>query len=272
VLGSEVDRIGVVDSTADPRLAFEGAADIYDQARPSYPPELFAVLFAMLPPEPVVIEVGPGTGKATRDLLARGASVHAIEIAPAMAATLRSNVPDQRLRVTVGDFERVALPAASADAVVSATAYHWVSLSAQTDRPAAILRPGGLLAVIDLIQVDSPVDGGFFAAAQPIYDRYGQGHIGPPAPRRDRVDPPMRSVLEADRRFTDVRVWRVDHDQNYTAAEYRSLMLSYSGTQIMEPSEREGLLDDIEAFVVQCFGGRVTRPLVAALITGVLTA
>ena len=178
----------------DIRLSFNEAVEIYDKVRPSYPAELFEALFQMLPTRPKIVEVGPGTGQATKDLLARGASVLAIEIGPATAARLRSNLPSDRLRVGVGDFEVMEIAAGQADAVFSATAYHWISREAQTDRPAAILRSGGLVAIVDLIQVDSPENAGFFAAAQPIYDRYGQGHSGPPAPSREDVDPKIHAA------------------------------------------------------------------------------
>ncbi len=89
----------------DKRLSFNEVPDIYDEIRPSYPAELLDALFELLPPEPMIVEVGPGTGQATKDLLARGAHVHAVEIGPATAAKLRSNVPTDRLRVTVDDFE-----------------------------------------------------------------------------------------------------------------------------------------------------------------------
>ena len=56
-------------------------------------------------------------------------------------------------------------------------------------------------------------------------------------------------------------------DQTYSAADYRKLMLSYSGTQMMTSSERLALLDDIESFINQRFNGRITRPLVATLTT-----
>ena len=105
----------------DMRLSFDEAAETYDEVRPSYPADLFDALFDLLPSEPEIVEVGPGTGQATKDLLARGASVHAIEIGPAMAAKLRSNLPTDRLGVRVGDFEEVNIPTASADAVFSAT-------------------------------------------------------------------------------------------------------------------------------------------------------
>jgi len=158
-----------------------------------------------------------------------------------------------------------------ADAVFSATAYHWISREAQTDRPAVILRPGGFVAIVDMIQVESPDDAGFFAAAQPIYERYAQGHTGPPAPTRGSVDPAIRAVLDADRRFDSVSVRRYDWDQTYSAADYRKLMLSYSGTQMMEKSDRIGLLDDIESLMRSNFGGVVTRPLVVTLTTAKFT-
>jgi trans-aconitate methyltransferase len=228
-------------------------------------------VFESLPLSPTILEVGPGTGQATKDLLARGAVVHAIEIGPATAAKLRENLPSGRLRVSVGDFETIRLPPASADVLFSATAYHWISVAAQTDRPADLLHPGGGVAIVDLIQVTSAVDHGFFDAAQPIYARYGEGHAGPPASTREDVDPPIRGVLEDDDRFEQVAVRQWDWDQTYSAADYRRLMLSYSPTQMMDPNDRQGLLDDMEDFVNTEFGGQITRPLVATLTTAVLS-
>lgn len=262
-----MNRIGRSD---DPRLSFDAAVDVYDEIRPTYPAEVFSVLFARLPPRPRVVEVGPGTGQATKDLLARGAVVHAIEISPTMAAKLRSNLPSERLQVSLGDFEAIDLTVENADALFSATAYHWISPRAQLDRPATVLRPGGLIAIVDLIQVDSPEDRGFFAAAQPIYESHGQGHSGPPAPTRDDVEPAIHKALTEDQRFGDVVVHRYDWNQTYSASEYRKLMLSYSVTQMMGEDNRLGLLDDMESFVNERFDGYVTRPLVVTITTATL--
>ena len=48
-------------------------------------------------------------------------------------------------------------------------------------------------------------------------------------------------------------------------------MLSYSGTQMMDDADRQGLLDDIQALIRNDFGGIVTRPLVVTLTTATLT-
>ena len=260
----------IVGRPRDIRLSFNDAAEIYDAVRPSYPAAVFDALFDMLPSNPRIVEVGPGTGQATRDLLARGSAVHAIEIGPSMAAKLLSNLPSPRLRVSVGDFEQVTVTPGSADAVFSATAYHWVSRTAQTDRPASILRPGGLVAIVDLVQVDSLDDAGFFAACQPTYEKYNQGHTGPPAPTRNAVDPAIRQILDDDVRFKNVAVRRWDWNQTYTTSQYQQLILSYSETQMMDESDRRGLVDDMAALINEHFGGFVTRPLVVALTTAIL--
>jgi SAM-dependent methyltransferase len=228
---------------------------------------MFDDLFRLLPATPRTLEIGPGTGQATRDLLRRGAIVHAIELGARMAAKLRHVVPSTDLTITVGDFENVSLPANTFDAVFSATAHHWITPNTQLDRPLETLKAGGTLAIVDLNQVDSPDDHGFFAASQSVYERHGSRHTGPPPPKRDAVDPPIRSALSSDSRYASVEVRRYDWNQTYSAADYRKLMLSYSGTQLMKPSARQELLDDMEAFVEEHFAGHVTRPIVVTLCT-----
>jgi SAM-dependent methyltransferase len=216
-----------------------------------------------------VLEVGAGTGQATRDLLKYGATVHAIEIGPATARKLRQVLPNNELTITVGDFEDVPTEHHTYDCVFSASAYHWISPAKQLDRPVGLLKPQGIFAVVDLIQVDSPNDRGFFAAAQPIFEQHGQGHVGPPAPKREEADPPIRIALESDRRFERVALRRYDWDQTYTAAQYRDLMLSDSRRQMMDPQLRERLLDDMESFIKDAFGDCIVRPLVATMTTAV---
>lgn len=57
--------------------SFEAVADEYDAARPSYPPGVYDSLARLDGLR--VLDVGAGTGIATRQLLARGASVIAVD-------------------------------------------------------------------------------------------------------------------------------------------------------------------------------------------------
>lgn len=99
----------------DRRRTFDQVAPAYHAARPGYPPALFDRLAELLPPEPSILEVGPGTGQATEPLLQRGATVRAVELGPNMAEVIRrrlaATIERGHLTVEVGDFEQLPSPA-----------------------------------------------------------------------------------------------------------------------------------------------------------------
>ncbi len=75
------------------RLAFGRVAELYDEERPSYPAAAIddVLDFARIEPPATVLEVGAGTGKATRLLAERGFAVIALEPSAAMAQLARRN-------------------------------------------------------------------------------------------------------------------------------------------------------------------------------------
>jgi len=249
----------------DIRLTFDRVPDVYTRARPSYPALVFDELFRLLPAQPDVVEVGPGTGQATVDLVARGALVTALELGPNLASALRDRFRnDPALTVINSSFEDAPLAHHSFDCVTVATAYHWIGALAQVHRPLELLRPGGLLGVIDLIQVDSDVDRGYFERVRPIYERFGQHKWDPPK-TYETVVPTIADTLRQSGEFTSVEIVRVPWDQTYTAAQYRDLLWTYSGTQMMGEPQRSQMVDELVAVIDDEFDGRLTRPLVAAL-------
>ncbi|MDT3438658.1 methyltransferase domain-containing protein [Pseudofrankia sp. BMG5.37] len=130
------------------RSLFDPLVDAYDAARPTYPDALFDDL-ARLAGRPLagadVVEVGAGTGIATRCLLGRGARVVPLDIGAAMLARLRERTPG--IPAVLADAEALPLRAGVADLVCYAQAWHWVRVPAAAAEAARVLRPGGALAV-----------------------------------------------------------------------------------------------------------------------------
>src|SRR3981189_2596639 len=75
-----------------------GVPGLYERVRPTYPEELFADLVGItgMHARSSVLEVGCGTGQATRSLAALGCSVTAVEPGADMAALARHRIPSFR--------------------------------------------------------------------------------------------------------------------------------------------------------------------------------
>jgi SAM-dependent methyltransferase len=99
-----------------------------------------------------VLEVGCGHGAITRHLAPRAESVLAIDLSPGMirlAEKLSAAHPNLEYRVA--DVTTADLPEAGFDVVLSATALHHVPLAPVVRRLARAVRPGGCLAIQDLV-------------------------------------------------------------------------------------------------------------------------
>jgi SAM-dependent methyltransferase len=137
---------------------FERLAADYASARPPYPAVVFDVLRSegVIGPGLRVLEVGAGAGLATRELVASGSHVVALEPGEALCSLLEDSVPG--VQVLTSRFEEVDLAAAGFDSVVAATAMHWVDLSVGLPKAHDVLRPGGALAVFRTVFGDDTYD------------------------------------------------------------------------------------------------------------------
>ena len=127
----------------DRALSFGGVAEQYERARPGYPEDAVDWLVASAQR---VVDLAAGTGKLTRQLVARGLDVTAVEPSPGMLAQLRVAVPG--VHAVEGRAEEIPLPDESADAVVVAQAFHWFDAPIALREIARVLRPGGALGLI----------------------------------------------------------------------------------------------------------------------------
>jgi len=128
-------------------LSFGQDAATYESARPEYPRA--AVDWALEPINAAystIIDLGAGTGKLTRTLVATGADVLAVEPDAEMATELMAQIPG--VETYLGRGEAIPLADASADAITYGQAWHWVDGEQGTAEAARVLRPGGVLALL----------------------------------------------------------------------------------------------------------------------------
>jgi SAM-dependent methyltransferase len=228
-------------------MHFERMAAEYAGARPPYPPGLYDVLAAqgVVGPGIRVLEVGAGSGLATRELVSAGCEVVAVEPGRELAGLLRRDVPGATVLVT--RLEDADLPEGSFDSVVAATSMHWVDLPVGLPMLRAALRSGGWLAVWRHRFGDDSVDTPFRRHVARIVG--GRDPVDPSAGRRD--DRPTMTELSADGRFEPVRTetwrWSVELDTERLRALFRTFS-DWSDEEV-----------DAAARAVEELGGSVTE-------------
>jgi SAM-dependent methyltransferase len=124
--------------------SFGAVAEAYDRGRPSYPAD--AVAWLLDGDAKVVLELGAGTGKLTREMVDQGHAVFATEKDPAMLAVLQERVPE--VSAKVAGAEDIPANDRSVDVVIAAQAFHWFDHELAIPEMARVLKPGGHVALV----------------------------------------------------------------------------------------------------------------------------
>jgi SAM-dependent methyltransferase len=137
----------------NPTGRFSGLADLYARCRPDYPAQAVRHVLSRcgLWPGSLTVDVGSGTGIASRLFARQGLRVVGIEPNAEMRAQAESvpwDGPGPAPAYRAGRAESTGLPAGSAAAVLSAQAFHWFEPENALAEFHRILKPGGWAALL----------------------------------------------------------------------------------------------------------------------------
>lgn len=233
---------------------FGDDAASYDRFRPAYPRKLLEQIVANATPGRPILEIGAGTGKATKALLALGHSVVALEPDRRMAARLAVNCPPARMRIEHVELEAAALGFETFDLAVAAQAWHWVDRSVAYDRVADALVPGGALALI--WHHPQPTQGLFGESMQQLYRQLAPSITNPLPGHKAEDFNPEAEPAEATVRFGE---WhRLEHRwrRRLNAATLVGWLCTSSDHRMLGVAQRAELMNGVTALVNE-FGGEV---------------
>ena len=241
----------------------------YQAGRPGYPDALFDRLVERfgLGASSHVLEIGPGTGQATRRLLELGiGSLTAVEPDPRLAKHLSESlekVSTTPLQLVVSRFEAAPLPLGGFDAAVAASSFHWVDPKTGLARVKALLKPGGHFAPWWNVFHDMSGATAWSRAIRPLFDSLvmppsfvGDGHYS--------LDVASRTAELADAGFTDIEHALFRQPVRLTAERVRGFYASFSPVLRLPTAERSAWLDRIGAIVDREFGGTVEHEVLTS--------
>ena len=230
-------------------------ADRYERARPDYPDAAVDWLARELglASGDTVLDLGAGTGKLTRPLLARGLRVIAVEPVAGMRAALERTAPAADVRA--GQAEALPLEDAEVDGVVAGQAFHWFATSGVLNELARVLRARGRLGLVwnrrdprQQLQVE----------LDRLVERY---RGGTPAHATDA----WRAVFTPGAPFRPVAEHRVPHVQALDADGLLDRVLSISFIATLPADEQGAIGARVRAMAAGAGGDLIQLSYVAEL-------
>lgn len=223
-------------------LSFGSVAEEYERYRPGYPDELVPIVVeAAEGAVQRVIEIGAGTGKATRVFARAGLSVTAVEPDTAMLAVLERQCAGLSVTGVHAAFEDLDPAELGAfDLLYAAAAWHWTEPAERWSRAAALVRPGGAVAFFGgPVAIADPRAAAAEAEAEAAYVTGGH-QVASPSARPGPLAWPGDELL-ADPRFVEVREETVARRFTLDRESYLGYLNTVSAYRVLPGADRTAL-------------------------------
>ena len=254
---------------------FNEVAELYDRVRPTYPSELFVDLAAItgIGHGSAVLEVGCGTGQATRSLAALGCEVTAVEPGAEMAVLARRRLEAfSKVGVEVSSFEDWDDGGRRFQLLVAASSWHWVDPSVGWRRAHDVLDADGWMAILGHVVVRRPGEPEVYAETCDLHARFSPGNP-------DWGHPPLEDEVRATEAgwgppndpgdvFGPTIVRWYPTVQWFDGAGFADLLRSTSIYRRLDTEVREPLLAAIAERIRTRMADRVARRYLSVLRVG----
>lgn len=250
------------------RAGFDLAADLYDRTRPVCPAALFDDLIRLteLGHGDPVLEIGCGTGQATRPLAERGLVVTAVELGAGLAELARKNLAGfPTVAVATSSFEDWIPDGSAYSAVVAINSLHWVDPALRYAKPAQVLKPGGYLAVGSCLWATPADADSFFNQVEEDYRAVGLRGDIPPTPEKIG---PAHLPAEALMYFEEVAAKRYPFEVTFSVQDYLDNLATQSSTRQLGEVKAQDFLERVSRRLVARGRPDIVRSLVALLTVG----
>ncbi|UWU29156.1 class I SAM-dependent methyltransferase [Rhizobium sp. WSM1274] len=227
------------------RFTFDQVASVYKTSRPDYPEALIddIVTCAELKPNDTVLEVGCGTGQATKSFATRDLQILALDPGPEMVRAARETLANfTNVELVEATFEAWPSDKAVFQLIIAAQSWHWVSPEVRFAKAAEVLSPDGSLAVFGHVPVGLPTS--LVEQFKGIFLRH-TGAWGTPPEAGYLPSGPFKGWFDEPKLFGPVEhrcyswVWR------HTTSSYINFLRTRSDVRMLTPAVCEELLVEI---------------------------
>ena len=258
------------------RKHFDEIVENYDKTRPEYPADLISDIFRYVYADNCkkALEIGAGTGKATKSFLEAGYDVTAVEIGENMAKFLQERFRAYfNFEVMNDAFEKAPLENDTYDLIYAASAFHWVDAAIGCPKALRLLRSGGTLALFRYNVV--PVDGEeLYEEIQAVYEKhFHKPYIRSVKTEKKEYEQPseifrgFRCKALNEYGFVDVTMKCYDVTRTFDADEYINLLDTMADHRSLADDDKTALYTGIKE-AIRKHGGEINVDYIFQLYLG----
>lgn len=237
------------------KKTFDTVPTLYDSRRPGYPAALIEDILRLshIPAQGSILEIGCGTGQATKPFADRGYHMTCLDIGTNLAAMARRKFQGyDNVTVTAESFESWNPKTTKYHLAIAATSFHWLDPAIRYTKVSQILRHGGFLSVFSNVHIRR--DEGFFTEVQNIYRK-----IAPTRCQAKSEVPEPLGIEPGLDLFESPISKRYPWDEQYTAGEYIALLGTYSDHINLPKPERKELFRAITELINANYQGVIIK-------------
>ena len=237
-------------------LMFERVAAFYDSGRPTYPLELIdAVMeYANASDGSTAVEIGAGSGQATKVFAARGLRITALEPGESLARLARLNLSAfSSVSIVQTTFEVWQPPTEKFDMVLSANAFHWLDPAVSYAKCRIVLRPAGTLATFwNFPSLPMQV----YQCLEDLWGSLNRPQLSLFNPQQDLNELIASGIEEinSSKCFGDIKESWISDSQLISVDRLESLLRTYANFARLKPKERDDVLRRAKERIVTSFG------------------
>jgi SAM-dependent methyltransferase len=242
-------------------------AERYDRFRPGYPAALIDEVLGPSPHRLSVLDVGCGTGIASRLMAARGAQVLGVELNPEMAEIAqRHGIPTE-----VVSFEEWDPAERTFDRVSSAQAWHWLDPAVSSDKAASVLGPDGRVCIFWSMghhpdDLADALEATYKRVLPQDWPALVVGYAANSASNPTADVGVVANALQACKVLEEPQLKSFDWTRSYTRDEWLHQLVSHSDHAALNVKSRKKLFDEIGT-TIDRFGGSFVMTYVTILLS-----
>ncbi|NES18132.1 MAG: methyltransferase domain-containing protein [Symploca sp. SIO3E6] len=232
---------------------YSSAVRAYNRTRPSYPQDIITRVLelAELSPDGRILEIGCGPGNATVALAQMGFSLLCLEPNQDFCCLARQNCQQYpNVEIINTSFEEWSGEAEAFDAILAATAIHWVSPEIAYSKAASVLKENGSLILLwNVIPEPSP---NRYNSAREIYQTYAPAITAYESKESQQAKlKGIEEVVINSGQFVDLVSGSIDCQAVYSIDDYLALLSTLSPYLKLEQYNRELLFKHLRESMEQ---------------------